>query len=177
VKLYVMRHGCAGEASSESYTERWRGLTLGGADTVRAIAREMLIQDEIPNFILANEYARTRETADIIGTILGVRVDTLDELMPAIPIKPLVDALLEDDTSKRIMLVGHTDNLNPFLEKATGVKDDKLAKGEVRRLKFDRDSGEAVEKWRLRPSDVGYEDEYDTILAGTEEPADGEPAA
>jgi phosphohistidine phosphatase SixA len=172
-----MRHGPAGEASTDPSTERWRCLTVAGADTVRAIAREMLLQDEIPNFILASEYSRTRDTADIMGTILGVRVDTLDEMMPAMPIKPLVDALLEDDNSRRIMLVGHTDNLDPFLEKATGVKDDKLAKGEVRRFKFDRESGEAVEKWRVRPSDVGFEDEYDTILAGTGETTDGEEVA
>jgi phosphohistidine phosphatase SixA len=171
VNIFVMRHGPAGLASTDSDREKWRGLTDGGREVVLAVAREMLEQGEVPNFIVCSSYSRTCETAKILGQILGVSVDELDELTPNMPIRPVVEAFLADDNAKRVMIVGHTDNIDPFLEAETG-DDEKLAKGEVRRYDFDRAGEGAEEKWRLLPSDLGFVDEYDTPLAGTEAAAE-----
>lgn len=166
MKLWVMRHGEAGPSMTEPAEERQRGLTDPGRECVRAIAREMLRQDEVPHIILSSEYSRALETADIVGEMLGVMVNPLDELGPFIPVSQTMRMLAESG-AKRLMIVGHHDNLDPWIEAATG-KEDPLAKGEVRRYKIDRDSGKAVLKWSLLPSEVGSVDQYDDEDAVTE---------
>jgi phosphohistidine phosphatase SixA len=171
VKFWFMRHSCAGPASTDSDREKWRGLTDGGREIALAVARQMLEDGEVPSFIICSSYSRTKETASLLGSILGVSVDELDELTPNMPIRPVIEAFLADDNAKRVMVIGHTDNINPYLEQVAG-DDEKLAKGEVRRYEIDRDDATAELKWGLKPSDLGFVDEYDTPLAGTEAAAE-----
>jgi phosphohistidine phosphatase SixA len=166
-----MRHSPAGFGSNDPRDEEWRGLTDGGRNISEAIGREMLQQGEVPKIILSSDHQRTCETARIVGTIMGVRIDDLDELKPSLPLAPLVADFLDNDDKKRLMIVAHSDNIQTYAELFCG-DDEPFAKGEVRRYEIDRDSREGSLKWQLRPSDLGFVDEYETPLAGTPEAAD-----
>jgi len=160
VKLWLARHGQAGPYSVDPVKERDRGLTPQGRAVVVAIAKEMRSAGELPNQIYASEYARARETADAIGTILKIPVDVIDELAPHAPVYSMVKRFAGDDNISRAMLVGHSDNFNALYAQLTGDDDaDDFVKAEVRRLKLDRDTLEAKLKWQLRPSDLGLRDQ------------------
>lgn len=160
MKLWVMRHSVAGQVSTDPEVERDRPLTDEGVEIAEAIAKGMKDADEIPLVIFASCFVRTQETADIVGKLLKVPVDLIDELAPHLPITKWVMGLIENEDMKRVMIVGHHDNLEPcFEELGDGEVFDELVKGEVRRLDIDRDTGEWTEEWRLRPTDVGLEDD------------------
>jgi phosphohistidine phosphatase SixA len=159
VKLWLTRHSDAGAYSTDPVKERDRGLTKVGVGMATAIAKEMRTIGELPKQIYASEYARARETADIIGSILKVPVDIIDELAPHAPVLSMVKRFAGDENISAAMLVGHSDNFNLLYVELTGDDDlDDFAKAEVRRLKIDRDTLEAKLKWQLRPSDLGMRD-------------------
>jgi phosphohistidine phosphatase SixA len=159
MKVWVMRHGPAGDTDEDPVKERERGLLPEGKKLVTAIAREMLDQGEEPRTIISSDYARTIETADTVGKMLGVTVDTSNNLEPHMPLSHLLGILADEDEQTRIMIVSHSDNIDPWIEKITG-DEDPYAKGEIRRFRLDRSDGSAKERWRLCPSDVGFKDEY-----------------
>lgn len=161
MKLWIMRHGDAGEVSDDPEKERERPLTEEGEKTIEAIAKGMADADEVPNVIFASCFTRTQQTGDIVGKALEVPVDLLDELAPHLPLARWLMGLIQSEDLKRVMIVGHHDNLEPCFEELSDGQTpfEELAKGEVRRFDVDRDTGEWQEEWRLKPSDVGFEDE------------------
>jgi phosphohistidine phosphatase SixA len=155
-----MRHGPAGPPSDDPEKERSRPLTKDGEELVAAVAEAMLKAGEEPRVIFASNYERTARTADIVGSVLGAGVDLIDECSPHMPLASFFRFLLDDDDTKRVMIVGHSDNIVPALNELDDNGFDDIAKGEVRRLKIDRKSGEWKEIWRLVPSVLGFKDDY-----------------
>jgi phosphohistidine phosphatase SixA len=151
-----MRHGYAGEAKPDPTAERARPLKPVGVDEVTAIALEMQNNKEFPKVIYASPLVRALQTADIVGKILSVSVQSLDDLGPNMPLKRLITAFARDDQSSRVMLVGHHDNFEPMIEALGGGKSsDLFVTAEVRRYRLDRDNETLDERWRCTPSDVG----------------------
>lgn len=159
MKLYVMRHGYAGKPESDPAAERDRPLLAEGRATVLAIAKEMSNQDEIPNVIFCSPFARTVQTADIVGKALGIQVNVIGDLAPMRPLEETVATLVGYDKLKRVLLVGHVDNTTPSMNELGGdTKWDDLVMGEVRRVKIDRKDATWKLKWALKPSDLGLKD-------------------
>ena len=159
VKLYVCRHAYAGPAVSDPKQERERPLLPEGVATAKAMAKAMGDLGEVPNTIYCSPYARTQQTADIIGKILGVGVNIVGDLSAQRPLENGIRDLISDSTAKRVMLVGHVDNTSPSLNKMGGdVKWKDLVMCEVRRVRMDRKSGEWVLRWSMKPSDIGRPD-------------------
>jgi phosphohistidine phosphatase SixA len=159
VKVWLARHGEAGDYLKDPKAERERPLTPEGRKIVAAIARAMKDAGEEPRTILTSEYARAYETADIIGKAFGCPVDIVSSVAPHMPLAHALEVLAEEDEQRRVMIVAHSDNINPWVERVTGDEDD-FAKGEVRRYRVDRADGSAKERWRCCPSDVGFKDEF-----------------
>lgn len=170
MKIWIMRHGDAGEDAADPEEERDRPLSAEGIEQVSAVARALAAKDVRPKVVVASDYARTAETADLVGKILGVKVALTSALAPHLPARPVLEDLLADENSKRVLVVGHHDNLVPGLSEMGGDfspvegaddvydgDDDcpELAKGECVRLKFDRGSGTWTAVDRVRPDDVG----------------------
>jgi phosphohistidine phosphatase SixA len=161
LKLWLARHSEAGGPDRDPVEERERELTEEGEAIAEDVARGMKKAGEIPEVIFASNYRRASQTGDIFGKILGCDVDLIDECNPHMPLCEFIQTILADENSKRVMIVGHSDNMIPALEELGVDETDDFAKGEVRRYKIDRDSGKSKERWRLRPSDVGkYEDDF-----------------
>lgn len=159
MKLFIMRHATAGEPKDDPEEERARGLDETGQQAASAVGAALRKADPTPKVVLSSNYARTLQTGDQVARELGVDSNPVDELAPHSPIRSYIKSLLDNDNSKRVLIVGHSDNLDPLLE--DDMKDDSgpLFKGEVRCYRVDRDDlGSAELLWRIRPSDVGFPD-------------------
>ncbi len=120
MKLYVMRHGYAGESLSDPKAERQRPLKPEGREMVKAVANWMLANDEVPTIIFASPFERAKQTADIVGAIFGIGVDIVDDMAPN---RPLDNRLLEfigHGDLRRLMIVGHVDNTTPTFNRFGG---------------------------------------------------------
>lgn len=177
MKLWVARHGDAGvplptTGVDPSY-DRYRPLSDLGQAQVRSVANMLAECEYTPRVIVCSEYERARQTAELFGYALGIQVAVSPELNPFTPAKAFIQKLLDSAQSKRVMIVGHHDNLTPALSAfggdmgecaSDGDKGDgdfpALAKAEVRFLSIDRETGEWECNERLCPSDVAMEDEY-----------------
>lgn len=156
MKLWMMRHGYAGQTNPDPKAERGRPLVPVGRQQVKAIALEMQRQKELPAVIYSSAFQRAVDTADIIGATLSTSVMILDGLGPNMTLTWLIRRLTRDDRFKRVMLVGHHDNFEPAIEDLGGGKaSDLFVTAEVRRFRLDRDTTTLEERWRLLPSDVG----------------------
>lgn len=161
MKLWIMRHGFAGDfIPNDTKAERNRPLKPEGKAMVKAIAQAMIDADEIPNVIFASPFERTKNTADIVGSMLLVQVNIVDDMAPNRPLEERLLEFMGHKEQKRIMLVGHVDNTTPAFENFGGDWEP-LVMAEVRRVKIDRKSGEWTLKWGVKPSDLGLND-YET---------------
>lgn len=161
MKLWLQRHGHAGAFSRDPKKERSRPLTSEGQQTVRAIAQRMIGLGEQPTVIVCSPFQRAVDTATIMGKLLKIEVQQHTQLQPQFPISRLLTSMFEADEKwfKRVLLIGHHDNMEPFLAKYS-PKDgpasvEAFAMGEVRRVEIDRDSLVSVEQMRIRPESVG----------------------
>jgi phosphohistidine phosphatase SixA len=127
----------------------------------KAIAQAMGVAGEIPNAIFSSPFMRAIQTADIVGKILKAQVNVIGDLSPIRPIDETILGLMSHGEIKRVMIVGHKDNVGPAMNNFGSVdgddwKDEVMA--EVRRVRIDRDTGKWSLKWQLRPSDLGLRD-------------------
>lgn len=127
----------------------------------KAIAGAMVEADEIPNAIFFSPYQRATDTAMIYGKILGCPCSVKSDLGP---IAPLTDALSSwvktkgREKLKRLMIVGHVDNITPTMNDIDDASWDKEVMGEVRRISISRKDFEWSIKWAIKPSDLGLRD-------------------
>lgn len=157
-----MRHGYAGDPSSDPKQERERSLTAEGRVMAKAIAQAMGDQDEVPKAIFSSPFARAIQTADIVGKLLGVQVNVIGDMAPIRPLEDTIYGLIKADDLKRIMLVGHKDNTTPAMNNLGGdVEWKDLVMAEVRRVEIDRDTCAWKWKFALKPSKLGLKD-YDS---------------
>lgn len=162
MKLFIMRHATAGEPKDDPAEERARGLDESGMEAACAIGKALRRANPSPKVVLSSNYARTLQTGDQVARELGVDSNPVDELAPHSPIRAYIESILDNDQSKRVLIVGHSDNLDPLLEDDIGDDLGPLAKGEVRCFRVDRDDlGNSELLWRIRPSDVGFPDVID----------------
>jgi phosphohistidine phosphatase SixA len=161
LKLWIGRHGFAGDYSTDPKKERERPLKPEGIEMVRAVAQAMDDADEIPNVIFSSPFVRAVQTADILGKQFGIRVNNVDDLSPDRPLEDRILELMSHKEITRLMLVGHTDNTEPAFNNfgsKNGDDFEPLVMAEVRRLKIDRKSGQWKVRWGVKPSDLWLKD-------------------
>jgi len=113
MKLYVMRHGPA-EDFATSGRDADRALTVPGRERVKAVAKLLRESGEVPRIIVSSPLVRALQTAEIVGSELGVHVETSRELAPSGDASVLVAASLRD-ARKRVMVVGHEPDLSSLV--------------------------------------------------------------
>jgi phosphohistidine phosphatase SixA len=172
LKIYVMRHSDAGAfIPNDPKAERERGLTKIGVKLATAVAKKMIATNNIPKVIFASPLERTKQTADLVGSILKIQVNLIDDLAPNRPLEDRLLELIAHKQVRRVMVVCHSDNTGPAFNNFGGDMGDwaidgdesgdwpVLMKAELRKLRVDRDSGSWDCLWRLLPSDLGFQDD------------------
>ncbi|RMJ06283.1 Phosphohistidine phosphatase SixA [Marinobacter litoralis] len=102
MQLIIMRHGEAGRHSLDHERE----LTEVGRKQAANVAEKIAQSDSKPSVIWCSPYIRARQTAAIVGDILGVPVKEKSFITPDDDPGRCLDALLENKESP-LMLVSH----------------------------------------------------------------------
>jgi phosphohistidine phosphatase len=115
LKLYVMRHGPA-EDASESGADGDRALTVPGRERVRKVANALLDAGEEPNSIFTSPLVRATQTAEIVAMVtnLSERAGTVEARRDIAPGGSAVGLVrdLASERRRRVMLVGHEPDLS-----------------------------------------------------------------
>ena len=118
MEIYVLRHGSAVESEEWRGAERQRPLTDAGRAEMRQVARGLKWLGLAPDVILSSPYTRARETADAVGTAVGVLVRPAAELAPGCDLNGLVAALAgisAPQPPKSVLVVGHEPDLSALI--------------------------------------------------------------
>jgi phosphohistidine phosphatase len=161
MNLFLLRHGVAVDRDPQSFPDdSRRPLTLKGEDRVRVVCDAMQALELSFDVILASPFLRTRQTAEIVATALGLRRELhyCNDLTPAGDPKALVRFINRiRPAPENLLLVGHEPYLSELLsvlisdhpDTAIDLKKNGLAKIELtQRLKYGRC---AVLNWLLSP--------------------------
>ena len=164
MKLYILRHGYAGDA--DDTTEPDRELTDEGRVDVERIAAWMMDNGEVPSLVFSGPRLRTQQTAEVLRSEIGLpKATILDGLGPerGNALAQTILQLVKDPTLKKIAVVSDHDAIQKGLAFLVGMTEkeyDTIAMGELRILKIDREDGYWREKLRILPSDLGGENRY-----------------
>ncbi|MFO0667189.1 MAG: phosphohistidine phosphatase SixA [Polyangiaceae bacterium] len=123
MKLYIMRHGPAVD-DAPSGLDADRDLTVSGRDRVRAVARALAADDELPANIVASPLARALQTAEMVAGLAEARnkvpnVSVRRELAPGGKLLALIQEL-RANRLRRVMVVGHEPDLTTLASALLG---------------------------------------------------------
>ena len=118
MKLYLLRHGDAGDAGDPKVKDSEWALTPKGSQRTKQLA-EALAQMEISfDVILSSPLVRARETAEIIarGLKFAGKVEMTEALTPFGSMENIVHQLSTlRPVPKNVLLVGHEPYLSGFI--------------------------------------------------------------
>ena len=118
MKLYLLRHGDAGDAGDPKTKDSERALTPKGVQRTKQLA-EALEQMEIScDAILSSPLVRARETAEVVarGLKFAGKVELTDALTPFGSMEDLVHQLTTlRPAPQSVLLVGHEPYLSGFI--------------------------------------------------------------
>ena len=119
MKLYLLRHADAGEASAEGYTtDAARTLTPKGIKRTRQLANALRQMEITFDVILSSPLIRAQQTAEIVARSLGSEKQ-LRLVSQLAPDAALTDALTLIESAgpktNSLLLVGHEPNLSRLI--------------------------------------------------------------
>ena len=160
IRIYVLRHGEAVDATETGGSDRARVLTPRGRDTSTTAARGMGRLGITPAVILTSPYPRAAQTAELTASQLASRppIERADQLMPGATPQQIA-ALLAERTEDELMLVGHNPDLEWLLAWLVSPGEDarlNLKKGALALVQSGRPprAGEGSLRWLLTPSQL-----------------------
>ncbi len=164
MKLYVLRHGDAGERDASNYTsDAARPLTPKGIKRTRQLANALRQMEVTFDTIFTSPLIRAHQTAEIIARSLGLEKQ-LRQASQLAPDHPLTDviALIESTGAKAqaILIVGHEPSLSRLISLlCTGGMNLGLTlkKGGLCRLELGEGKSQpnATLEWLLSPRHFG----------------------
>ncbi|MFO7322512.1 MAG: phosphohistidine phosphatase SixA [Chloroflexota bacterium] len=133
MRLYFFRHGEAEPATGEM-TDFQRPLTPRGEQRTRRAAAALAARKVRPAHLYSSPLVRARQTAEILGKALGLKVEVREEIEPGFRINALqrlVDAVGDDED---LMFVGHNPDFPTVIGELIGGGDVVMKKGGLARV-------------------------------------------
>jgi phosphohistidine phosphatase len=118
VRVYLLRHATAEECGPRG--DASRGLTDQGRREAREAAEALLERHARPAMILTSPRLRARETAEIVGRVLGVSVEVREGLDSGARAAAYLDAL-QPTEERDALVVGHNPELSAFASSLAGT--------------------------------------------------------
>ncbi len=119
MKIYLLRHGLAGEPGAPGYaSDAERPLTGEGEHKMREIAQAMRKLELSFDLVLSSPYRRARQTAEIVADGLRARkqLQFSDALTPHGSTEELIDFLKRfRPKPDNVLLVGHEPHLSELI--------------------------------------------------------------
>lgn len=107
MRLYLMRHGPAGNSETWQGDDRLRPLTGKGQQKVRAAAEGVKRLDPGVDLLVTSPLVRARQTADIVAKALHLDVEEQEALAPGFGLEQLASLLATYPDAQGMMLFGH----------------------------------------------------------------------
>ncbi|MDO5301193.1 MAG: histidine phosphatase family protein [Tissierellia bacterium] len=139
--LYLMRHG---KAEDVAETDAKRALTHEGRFQVEDVAHAMLKREwPLPKKLVASEYLRAKETAEIMAEVLGIRDVKFVSYEEATQ-WPHMRGYLGNEP---ILFVSHQPELGEIITELTG-KSLSVKKSSLHKIDYDmlKDTGRYLDK-------------------------------
>lgn len=114
MEVIFFRHGLAEDREEWKSDDKDRPLTAEGFDRTKAAVRGLRTLKVRPDVILSSPLLRALETAEVAMKGLGndVKVEIVDELVPAAPQDRLIARLGELGDKPMVLCVGHEPHLS-----------------------------------------------------------------
>lgn len=124
MRLYLFRHGPAGEKTEWQGPDAERPLTDEGIRVTECVAQRLAELGLTPDVVVSSPYARSAMSAEILVDALdGAAPLVLDDrLEPGFGIRDLKQVLLEHHTSQEMVLVGHEPDFSAIIGELTGAR-------------------------------------------------------
>jgi phosphohistidine phosphatase len=159
MKLYILRHGDAGEPGDPRYKESERPLTPKGTQRTKQLTHALRQMDVAFDVILSSPLMRARQTAEIVarGAQFEGKLEFTEQLAPGGSMQKLVEQINAIHPAPgSVLLSGHEPYLSGFISLLCVGGPElplKLKKGALCRLDVDRLScGKcATLEWLLQP--------------------------
>jgi phosphohistidine phosphatase SixA len=136
VEIYLLRHADAGDPDAWEGDDAMRPLSPKGTRQAERLARFLSANGFRPDRIMSSPKLRASQTAEIVGTAIGVPVTMDERLAENFDLSRLV-AIVGTAQPSRTVLVGHDPDFSSVLAELIGAKTLPLAKGALARVDFD----------------------------------------
>ena len=165
MRLYLMRHGDAGDKAAWNGDDLERPLTEKGRMRALAMAEHLDRIGVAPRRVITSPLARAAQTATTVAEVLG-GIETLvqdDRLGPRFGIDALAKIIAENDgEADGLLLVGHEPTLSQVLADVIGGGDIVMKKGAVAAVDLMPRAGKGSQPpsgtlaWLLSPGALGF---------------------
>jgi phosphohistidine phosphatase len=153
LKLYLIRHGHAGDPEKWEGSDDCRPLSERGRRDLRRTAAVLARRESI-DILCTSPLVRAVQTAEIVAQALEIDdVEVLEQLRPDVPVQALLERGARFD-GKRMGFVGHDPQMTGIVSALSGEPPDKLRfpKGAVVRFDVsDLPKRKAQVRWWLPP--------------------------
>jgi phosphohistidine phosphatase len=155
-KIYLVRHGIAGDPDEWKGPDDSRPLNAKGRRKFRETARAFAKLGDRVDLLCTSPLVRAVQTAELLADALEIdEVSVLEELRPDVPVQRLLERAAELP-AKRIALVGHDPQLSGAAAALGGVEPARIEfpKGAI--VRFDAEdpaARKAEARWWLGPGE------------------------
>ncbi len=115
MRLYLLRHGPAGNRDNWTADDYLRPLTQKGEHTMHAAAAGLKALDPTLDTLLTSPLVRARQTAEIVGEVFHLQVNEHEALSPGFGLAQLAGLLTIFTEARGLMLVGHEPDFSTLI--------------------------------------------------------------
>ena len=135
--LFLLRHAHAGDAMRWTGDDDIRPLSNKGRRQAERLGRLLLGSDDAPDLLLTSPRLRAAQTAEIVGSILGVPVVEDPRLAGPLDAAVVEDIVMAAGPAARPCLVGHDPDFSELLGELIGVDVVPMRKCAIARVDFE----------------------------------------
>lgn len=139
-EIFVLRHGKAEDINEcQSRSDFDRKLTKEGKDKTAKLGQFLNKTDGDVDVVITSPYLRAKETAEIVVNSLDKKPELKieDFLSAGVSVQEISRGILDKYSAKdKVLIVGHTPDLEIFIGKLIGAKNITLKKGALAKIVF-----------------------------------------
>ena len=151
-EIYLLRHGHAGDPNAWKGDDAARPLSAKGRQQAKRLGKFLAQAGFRPDVVISSPKVRARETAELVGSRLGVDVELDERVADGFDVRGVRDLVKRFD-SGRIVFVGHDPDFSELLASLVGAPAIPMPKGAIARIDFDvaPAPGRGALRWLLPP--------------------------
>ena len=157
-ELHFLRHAHAGDPMAWDGPDEARPLSAKGERQADRLGLFLVSVRFAPDVFITSPKLRASQTADIVATHIGTRVEIDDRLAAAFDAGMLEDILRDAGDPLRPVVVGHDPDFSTLVAELCGAPDIPMKKGALARIDIERPlrPGAGTIRWLVPPDLLTY---------------------